>query len=1197
MKNEMNNKGYSKALNEQVQKLKITISKDINQNINQQLQELAKKDAAKDLEKIKNAIDKRIFNRLSSIDRQLNDKKTTHDSRKSLIRELSVLIQPKTVLAELNSVLTVSNTWKTYSDFYEKVSKNSMFSSILKRYKADSKVFTYYQQGLLENTNDLLKTLETHGQQLQSYNQVMQEITAERGEKQLLNLGVGLVGAVIAGPLGGIVGRKISQAMTSDEDRINYSGSLVDKTWDQVYATYQKLLTKLGSEYFNIYFSLYGGFAQRINSDLNKFGYEAEAFDGEAMCFSFTIKASEVKKVDVWLQKNTQTLEEAFRKNQHSFSQDLFQKMESYVKRNVPFGEVSIDGEKVKDTISALKFNYMLAFIEKEFWQKKNDAEALKQYMLLLEKMPVQIETSSAFADIQLPSMEVIVSRMIHLSVTKFKETKKSVFNSFHHYHSLQKDAKPSSVQMMKVFELYNGYTTNKKRISLKLSDVSYKALHSIYIKVIKEREYSKDVFSKHLKKKLYRTKTKLKPLFSFYDSYREAFLRFKIIQPRYIVSFLVALSLMMNWASFASAGKFLPGADGLYFNFIENKTLDTQLDDYALNKAVIADNKPRILQLLSLGADPNLVLDEGKTLLEKAVLEKEGLAYIENLLTLGADPNIRSGKVPLIYFAINTKDEQLVKLLLSFGMEPFADGENGYDALVYIDSLGTSNQYYDIMMLLLDEYENMDGYAVGGTMLKKTLAENDLTALEKMFELGADVNGLIDEKPLLFYAVDSGASKEIFEFLFDKGAKINSTDHDEKNLLLYLTDHRNKTHSLYKYFLEKGGYIDAQDSDGNTPLLIAAKEKDKAIINLLLKSGANPNLKNKQDYTALEYAMEYEELDSIEKLLPLTEIKEEDYLKWLKAAVTDQNVEFVNLLLELDSVPEIIEKEKQNLLYISVENEDSETLLSLLNLKIDVNFLNEDILSPLEYAQENEFEKITQILLESGALKNLGHLSKFEGYWESNENTITHIYAVDNHYTWEEYSGGESLQYSISDELEILKDDEVHSMGMSKYLGAEFNFDEISLETEFGSYFNYRRIEEDEFETILEEQKTEEKEKEALLAKEEVEERKIEKEENRKMELMQLHEPLVGGWVTGEEGKDKEEIFISISSEDEEIFIVVEGLTYTYAVALDMNTSTVEGNVLHFGDSDYNGKIQDKDTLQFYKEVHKSSSIYKRIE
>ena len=1192
----MNSKGYSKQLNNQVQKLKNDISNKINENLNQQLQDFSRKESEKDIKRIKDAINTKIFDRLNLIDKRMNNKKITQEQRKKLIKELTVLIQPKTILDELNVVLTVKNTWIANDEFYKQVSKNSMFTTILKRYKADPKVFEFYQAGLLENTNDLLKSLEKHAQQLHSYNSLLQEIVAERGGKQFLNLGVGLVGTLLAGPVGGIVGRKISQSMTSDTDRINHAGGLVDKSWDKVHETFQLLLTSLENEYFNIHYSLYGGYTKRINEDLSSFGYEVKTFNADSKCFIFSVKPSEIKKVSEWLQDNLMLIEESFRQNQHSYSQDLFTKIETYVNSNIPFGEVLLDGKKVKDIIALTKYNYMVAFIEQEYWNKKKFSEALKQYILLLEKLPIQIVESTVFANIQLPSILVIISRMIHLSVSEFKEKKRTVYDSFHHYHSLQKKAKLSPIQIIKVFEIFEGFTSNKKRVSLKMSEVDFEILYSIYSRVIRDLGVSHDAFSRHLKNKLNRSNTKVKYLFNLSDCYKELFLRYKFIQPRYVISLLLAILAMSNWVSFASAGKFLPGTDGLYFNYIENKRIDTNLDEYALNKAVNAKDQSRILQLISLGANPDVILEEGRTLLEKAVLEGENLSYIESLLRYGADPNIRSSAIPLIFFAINTEDEELVALMLKYGAEPFEAGKNGYDSLDYVNSLASADEYYGITILLLEEYENIEGYAVEGSIIIKALAEKDSNTLEKIFDLGANANEQVDGKPILFHAIDSGASEETFKFLFDKGAKIDSTNAEGKNLLAYLTTYVQKPLSLYKYFLAEGVDINAQDLAGNSPLILAAIEDEQEIIRLLLESQADPNLQNESGSTALSYAFDSYQLNMIESLLPVSKISEEDYLKFLKDSVADMKSEFVTLLLELNSAPEISEENARELLFLSIDKNDTKTLTALLNYGVDPNFINGDQISPLEYAQEQELVSISEVLINNGTVQNLGYLTQLEGYWQTNSDSIAHFYQKDNQFILEEYSEGKSSTHVLSEKMEVVIDNEAYKMSITNNSGIEVSYDTMSFYNKDYS-FDYRRIEENEFKTYLKEQEDNKKEKEAVVAQEKMEEEIREKEENKKIELVKAHEPLVGRWVTGEEGKDKEEIFIHTSGEDEEIFIVVEGLTYTYAVSLNMEDTTTEGNLIHFGDSDYYGTLQSENTLKFYQEVHNSTLTYKRVE
>ena len=46
-------------------------------------------------------------------------------------------------------------------------------------------------------------------------------------------------------------------------------------------------------------------------------------------------------------------------------------------------------------------------------------------------------------------------------------------------------------------------------------------------------------------------------------------------------------------------------------------------------------------------------------------------------------------------------------------------------------------------------------------------------------------------------------------------------------------------------------------DSAGNTPALIAARDKNIPLVKLLLSQGANINAKNKDGYTLLHYALQ----------------------------------------------------------------------------------------------------------------------------------------------------------------------------------------------------------------------------------------------------------------------------------------------------------------------------------------------------
>jgi uncharacterized protein len=142
-----------------------------------------------------------------------------------------------------------------------------------------------------------------------------------------------------------------------------------------------------------------------------------------------------------------------------------------------------------------------------------------------------------------------------------------------------------------------------------------------------------------------------------------------------------------------------------------------------------------------------------------------------------------------------------------------------------------------------------------------KTITEtDDKTALEYKGQvikfLGKNEIDSFDKlgRTPLFYSVIEG-DKDLSELLIDAGASIDIKDIKGWTLLHFAA--QNYDTEMLDYLLSKGAPVDAMDKFGNSVLwraVFASKGRGE-IIQSLLRSGANPDLKNNIGISPIELA------------------------------------------------------------------------------------------------------------------------------------------------------------------------------------------------------------------------------------------------------------------------------------------------------------------------------------------------------
>ena len=189
--------------------------------------------------------------------------------------------------------------------------------------------------------------------------------------------------------------------------------------------------------------------------------------------------------------------------------------------------------------------------------------------------------------------------------------------------------------------------------------------------------------------------------------------------------------------------------------------------------------------------------------------------------------------------------NREAVKNLLKEGADVNAKNSDGYTALI----LASSNGRTEIVAMLLDA--------------------------------GANVNAKDEYNATALIKASSNGHKEIVEMLLEKGADVDAKTHNGSTALIKASE--NKHTEIVAMLLDKkyGAYVNATDDDGDTALMkvINCNEEDDRpwyyvesditeIMEMLLAAGADVNVVNNNNKTALDIAEETGCTKKIQKLI-----------------------------------------------------------------------------------------------------------------------------------------------------------------------------------------------------------------------------------------------------------------------------------------------------------------------------------------
>ena len=133
-----------------------------------------------------------------------------------------------------------------------------------------------------------------------------------------------------------------------------------------------------------------------------------------------------------------------------------------------------------------------------------------------------------------------------------------------------------------------------------------------------------------------------------------------------------------------------------------------------------------------------------------------------------------------------------------------------------------------------------------GRTALKKAIEKDNTAIVQALIDKGAEINPTNESAPIFL-----AKSADMLTFLIKKGAAVNAQDSLGDSLL-----HDSTRLPITKVLLEHKAEVNKQNNEGVTPLMKVAAVGNKDLFTLLLENGADTEIKDKKEKTAIDHIL-----------------------------------------------------------------------------------------------------------------------------------------------------------------------------------------------------------------------------------------------------------------------------------------------------------------------------------------------------
>jgi ankyrin repeat protein len=208
-----------------------------------------------------------------------------------------------------------------------------------------------------------------------------------------------------------------------------------------------------------------------------------------------------------------------------------------------------------------------------------------------------------------------------------------------------------------------------------------------------------------------------------------------------------------------------------------------------------------------------------------------------------------------------------IVDLLLKKGANINSQDKLGYTAIAKASSLGIG-RHFEIVESLISNCANLNLKTKEGLspyILAKINGHEELAKILK--KNGAIEEVFFDKEQASREILHSAKLNDYSRFIYASNFKPSYNFSDPTGITALMYSSRNGNKTITKILLQKGAKVNNKDNFGKTALMYSSRRGNSEITSMLLDKGADLDLKDNSGYRAIDWAKEFNQVETVKLL------------------------------------------------------------------------------------------------------------------------------------------------------------------------------------------------------------------------------------------------------------------------------------------------------------------------------------------